>query len=457
MATTRVGIQNVFENYYISFENEPKDPYFSGFLLRSYVPGEPQNGRCIDTIVCDIIGQGATNAAAIGDAMEKMRTLKRTLDSATQPGNYTPLNYVTHKPVGALYAVHSLLLGGGVSAPSADYLSTKAIISDVVVTVVREGFWRYNVPDTLNTTSMSWAYSSKFWNKSSITVRGDLPSLVSLVMPYQASLLYRYLFISYRSQRLHPRDWNASIIDEAESGTMGTDTASQASAGASNGNVAKCTFATTSSNALRLTKITARRGTYRIFARMWCDSGTSVECYLQLTRHTGAAKGIVVQPYTTSQTLFDMGAFQLSRDAIVSDINYTITPQQYLELYARRVSGAGGLYVDCLFMMPCDEGYLRFSNPSPYSIASDFCYVYDNTRGKEIIGTVDYWAGSSAYIDPAGTINGVGRMAFQPGAGQIQVLWAHDNMKQDFDPSGLGIPAPAVRFVECYNSPYGTP
>jgi hypothetical protein len=284
---------------------------------------------------------------------------------------------------------------------------------------------------------------------------GDLASLVSIATARTASDVYKYVFMSYRSQRMNPRDYNQTMVSEAEAWpTKSTDTAQLANATASNGNVARCTFATTTSNLLRLSTNVNRRGTYRIFARMWVDSSTTVRCYLQLKHYTGTMKGITVDVTSTTQRLFDLGAFQFSKDQGVPDMNFGITPQSFLEFFASRTSGAGTLYVDCFLMMPADEGFLKFTNTAP-ALSSSYAYVYDTTMSREQFGATGIWSIDNTYIDPTGPINGFGRMAFQPGAGTIQILVAHSSMEQSFDLSALSVPWPAVRAVPCYNTPRG--
>jgi hypothetical protein len=441
-------------------------PYGDGYLLRSYTPGEPDgSGRCIDTIVCDIYGYGnGSTLVAVDSAYDMLHALKRALAQVRdwpQAGAYRPPHYVYFQPLNAAWTSYSIIHGGSVSAPGADYLSTKGVLSDVVVTVIREPFWRDQVPYSVTDKGASWSMNSLgFWGAAGITMNGDLPSLVSIVTQIPSQDLYRTLFLSYRSQLLNPRDYNQSMTEEAELWpTMGADTASQANGLASNNAVARCTFTTNAGNVMRCsTQSSSRRGTYRIFARLWCDSGTSVNCYLQRKHHAGTAKGNTVNVTYTGGHLYDLGAFQFTKDPAVPDVIYGYAAQQVLEFYAQRVSGSGGMYIDCFIMMPCDEGFLRFSNPSPISTGSDYVYVYDTTMGRETFATQDYLAAGAygpGFRDPAGPVNGAGRMAFQPGAGQIQMLFAYNNYEQDFNASGFGISPPKVRAVPCYNSPRG--
>jgi hypothetical protein len=457
MATTRVGIKNVIENNFISFENEPKDPLFSGFLLRSYVAGEPKDGKAVDTIVCDIIGKGTTPWGAIGDALDKLRWLKRTVTNAGMPGgHYRAMDWVQYWPVGAIYAAYSQLLGGSVSVPSADYLNTKAIISDVVITIVREGRWRVNDPSVIDALiTPTWTHTDQWWNSTPVTAAGDMPAPVSIVTAKAAGDIYRTLIVSYRSKLMNPLDYNSAMIEEAETWTMGTDTSAQANAVASNGNVAKCTFTTTATNAVRVSKSShARRGTYRIFARVWCDSSTTVEFFMTLARRWGTFKGQTVQASLTVPVMFDLGAFQFTQQYPVSDINTAIVPTQPLSFNVRRVSGAGGCYIDGFWMMPCDEGFLRFNNTIAPA-RSNYALLYDNTMNREQFGTVDIF--SNQYVDPLEFTNGTGRMMFQPGAGQLQMLFGYQGMEQSFSLSGLGISTLSLRYVRSYNTPFGTP
>lgn len=457
-------IHNGTENTDLTFKTVL--PYGDGYLLRSYTPGEPDSGgRCVDTIVCDIYGYGNHDTAqVVRSAYDMLHELKRALKQVEDwpnAGGYRPPHYLWFQPINGSYSSYSTIRGGSVSAPGADYLHTKGIISDVVVTIIREPFWRDIVPHTVTDKGVSWSMNSLgWWGAASLTMNGDLPSLVSIITSYPASDVYRTLFFSYRSQRLNPYDYNQPMTEEAESWpTMGADTSAQANAAASNGNVARCTFATTSGNAMRVKKLgVVRRGSYRIFARLWCDSGTSVNCYLQHKRHSGVFNGNTVSVTSTSITLFDLGAFQFSKDYGVPDTNLSYVSQQVLEFYARRISGSGMLYIDCFILMPCNEGFLKFSNPSPIPTTSYYRYAYDTTMGREAFSTVDYTP-SGAYgavnIDPVGVVNGSGRMAFQPGAGQIQMLFTYDNAMQNFDAAALGMGLPSVRAVACYNAPRG--
>lgn len=454
-----VGIYNRAEDLYISFENDVNYPYFSGFLLRAYTPGEPRSdGRCIDTIVCDIIGDATTTWGAVGDALDKLRLIKRTLaNSDPAAGHYRPLNYIKFWPVNALYATYSLVMRGTVSVPSANYLNAKGIISDVVITVEREGVWRRDEPANLQTFTPTWLYTDQWWNATTFNTPGDMPALVSLATNKNAVDIYRTLIVSYRSELIHPLDYNSPMIEEAESWTMGTDTAAQANGVASNGSVARCTFATTATDAVRVSKAShARRGTYRIFTRVWCDASTTVEFYMSLARHWGTFKGNVLQASASIPVIFDLGAFQFSQDLGVPDINTAFVPQQPLSFSVRRVSGAGSCYIDGFWMMPCDEGFLKFNNPAPsISKTSGFSLIYDTTQGRETFGVVDIGGGN--YVDPLEYANGVGRMAFQPGAGRLQMIFGYENFQQSFSLSGFGISTMSLRYVPCYNGPFSAP
>jgi hypothetical protein len=176
------------------------------------------------------------------------------------------------------------------------------------------------------------------------------------------------------SVRRHGTVTQITPIVQAESTTLGTDTTSGADSAMSGGNRARCSFATVSAMATRLTATlpfsggSARseaRGDYRLFAIV--ASSASSNTYAIRQRIVSAFGGSIVMllgdtvTYTatdTSRQIVSLGLFGVpcgpdpfwdgyGAEAAVGSVD--------VQIQAQRVSGSGSLDFDLLVAMPASE------------------------------------------------------------------------------------------------------
>ena len=253
-----------------------------------------------------------------------------------------------------------------------NHVDATLTVEDVTVTIER-GLWRSikmrEAPDT-NASSISNSATAASKMASSADIGGDTTALFK-VNVYQPSTgtpdaAIDRVIVGYRSKARGGVGYNSLGIREAESQTLGTDTTSAADATASGGNVAKCTFATVTTDATRVSRAgDVANGVHRVFARMKVDTSSSSSVYLKsqdASSASGAAliSNTAVTVSSTGWLVYDLGIVRVFQDGTLS----TGGGGSYgaWELSASRLTGSGtdALYVDWVFIMPT-EGYLTAS------------------------------------------------------------------------------------------------
>jgi len=245
-------------------------------------------------------------------------------------------------------------------------------IEDVTVTIER-GIWRsINLRETPETNAESVSGSAAAASKlaSSANIGGDTTALYR-VSVYQTSsgtpdAAIDRVIIGYRSKARGGVGYNSLGIREAESQTLGTDTSSAADATASGGNVAKCTFATVTTDATRVSRAgDVANGVHRVFARMKVDTSSSASVYLKYQDASSASgasliSNTAVTVSSTSWLVYDLGVVRVFQDGTLATGGGGVYGAW--ELSASRLTGSGtnALYVDWVFIMPT-EGYLTAS------------------------------------------------------------------------------------------------
>lgn len=245
-------------------------------------------------------------------------------------------------------------------------------VEDVTVTIER-GLWRnIKLRDSVTTIagSTSNAAAAASQANSSADIGGDTTALYQIVV-YQPSTgtpdaTIDRVIIGYRSKARGGSGYSALGRKEAEDQVNGTDASDAADATASGGNVVKCTFATVTTDATRLSQTgSIANGVHRIFARMKVDTGVVSSVYLKYQDSTTAQGGTLISNSavtvsSTSWLVYDLGIVRSVQDgtAITGGSSYAAW-----ELSASRVTGAGSdaLHIDWLFFMPT-EGYFTMND-----------------------------------------------------------------------------------------------
>lgn len=254
----------------------------------------------------------------------------------------------------------------------ADVQDATLMIEDVTVTIER-GIWRsIKIRESPETSASSISNSAVAASKmaSSADIGGDTTALyrVSVYQPSAGTpdATIDRVIIGYRSKARGGVGYNSLGIREAESQTLGTDTSSTADATASGGSVAKCTFATVTTAATRVSRTgDISNGVHRVFARMKVDASSSSSVYLKYQDASSASgatliSNAAVTVSSTSWLVYDLGVVRVFQDGTLA----TGGGGAYgaWELSASRLTGSGtnALYVDWVFIMPT-EGYLTAS------------------------------------------------------------------------------------------------
>lgn len=204
-------------------------------------------------------------------------------------------------------------------------------------------------------------------------IKGDVPAPAFIRMGTSFGALGQWVF----AQKTDNATALGTVFVQAESGTQGTDTTTQANdtsySGAGN-NFSRTTFATNANLTTRLTLTIPQtiRGTYRVYARLRTGTGTNnytiQAAYPGTDRFFGPA--LDIESSAQNFGLYDLGLMDFPFPSPVppqfgySRLTGTSYPSQNIEILAARSSGTGNLDFDYIYFMPADERMCQFSNTS---------------------------------------------------------------------------------------------
>lgn len=124
----------------------------------------------------------------------------------------------------------------------------------------------------------------------------------------------------------------------------------------------------------------------------------------------------------TDWTLCEMGVQQVPfRPIQTADLSYIIAAMEAtfaLQIWARRTSGSGDLYLDCLYPVPVDEGYLKIWNIGELSASDDLVHVLQSPLGEWWVASKEDSVGAFVNVDPF-IVQG---FAFPPGDARLVVV-----------------------------------
>lgn len=224
-------------------------------------------------------------------------------------------------------------------------------------------------------------------------ILGDVPTpLLLLVTSTGASgapsgVVSKWVHLATR-RRGTPSNLNNLIQAEAMS-TDSADTTVTADGSMSGSSKLRCTFSTTTSNALRMhdtfpgdgVSTVEARGEYRVYARC-AKTVAGDNIAVQLRYGTGSSSYVpndqVTLPSVTGPFWVDLGKLPVPAfsDPVTSGFSGVNTKAlvPWVGFYAQRVSGSGSLDIDFLYFVPADESTLIVRFPS-----TDTTYAIDGT------------------------------------------------------------------------------
>lgn len=130
-------------------------------------------------------------------------------------------------------------------------------------------------------------------------------------------------------------------------------------------------------------------GRFLWLGRYKTDSATEIEVKLRFsTGGPGHIEGPTISITNTAWNVFEMGECSIPTLNVQGYGVYTqYLPQHFtIETWARRISGTGDLYLDCLAPIPTDEGWLKATGMGATS-ASNFFLWYQTEQDDEVAWT----------------------------------------------------------------------
>lgn len=307
------------------------------------------------------------------------RTIKLTLslqatgndNQATQIQNLArevdrPQNVLMWQPVGATNAVFFKTLRSDVTRVVEHKSNRREVELNLMAEPFAYGLEQNLVAVTVNNDPANVS-NGQFWDITGIKGDVETPAVISMPATAVYDATQRQSLIAVR-RRGTPA--NMPFLAQAEAATQGTDTTTQANNAAYSGagnNFSRCSFGTTSSNALRLTLPAPTddknlRGTYRLWMRY--TKSVAGDPVLVQAKWDGAV-------YTNSQvtlassTLFrwaDLGLISMPAgpDPVYdgySNVELAVGGRT-VQIWAARSSGTTTLDFDYFLYVPADDNYL---------------------------------------------------------------------------------------------------
>jgi hypothetical protein len=244
-----------------------------------------------------------------------------------------------------------------------------------------------------------------YWDFTGIV--GDVPAPAVMRMTSVLNSL-----MTWRTQN-NPTALNHWI--QAESGTLGTDTASAVLAGASGGNAASVAFTTQAGLVNRATYTIptaspseAIRGKYRLLVRAK-PSASGAAFLLQYQQNPSGSWSngslTALRPTATDWTVVDLGLIEFPAFPAPTGIGYSnLGPEigvSEVAVRVQRLSGTGSLYLDYIYLLPASEGFcnISISGAAPWLILDG---PNDMTYGMAS-GSTPF--GSGRVVDNAGALS----------------------------------------------------
>lgn len=285
------------------------------------------------------------------------------------------------------------------------------------VAVEREPYWeRTSATTEVETGSLSTLGGVYDYTASpAADVVGDVPARLNRLYAWESGSNLSVLWAGFRSVNKHGSLASFDPCWGVSEGTEDTDTSSVADATAQGGTRVEVTFATEAGWARRGYDVMqigdssrpGEKGPFLMLLRAKVDAGTEAD--VKLVRfHVGVDDdGVWTEPKritATGWTIHPLGLWENEGGPM-------------LEYWARRVSGAGSLHLDCIVFIPTDE-YFLFA------------------EGTSILGHTNISNSLQFYTRADNSIVG-----YAAGLGGVDVY--------DVEAEGVGVPVGDGRLVVC--------
>lgn len=291
-------------------------------------------------------------------------------------------------------------------------------ITEYQIGIERTPFWEHPYPYP-STTAITALSSCGGIAEMSETINGDVPARIAVMDPTpNGAAQFGEYWIGFKSNRFGNPAKFEPVWSLSDSIYLDTDTSSTADATAVNGNKLVCTFGTdetlTQRTITRINEVVAsssehadQRGSYAVLLRAKMSDTNSIACVRML--------------YSFADTLRILNPIYRARQTITSPINSgywmlypmgtAVIPSMRLSpgieistaaicLQAERISGSGNLELDCLVLIPIDDGGVHVASAMNENVTNGF-YLHVI---QDADGAVRTFASSSTYVDYPSTI-----------------------------------------------------
>lgn len=333
-------------------------------------PVYSKHGTVTDVLTVTVRGSTNTNLYTNLHLLAKLGEHARM---ASESRNEARPAFITLKPGGSSSGeiLYAPIYDCRVEMPAdwANHIDATLTVEDVTVTIER-GLWQANEPSTYEQTAggnvgnvavTGQAFASSA--SSSTDVGGDTTALRTLYITHDPGSVVGQIdraIVGYRSKSRGGANYASLGKKESESATMGTDTSAVADATASGGNIAQCTFGTTT-DAIRISGSGIPWGTHRVYMRAKITGSAVASVYVKhqsesLANGAVFISGSAVLVSSTSYLVYDMGIVRYFERGYGNAYAYTGHTGFY-QVFASLAAGAGNLDIDWLYFMPT-EGFV---------------------------------------------------------------------------------------------------
>ena len=331
----------------------------------SPLPVWSKRSTVVDVLTVDV--RGSTNTALYTNLhlLAKLGEFARA--SSQRPLGNLPA-YVELKPGGSAAGevLYAPIYDCRVELPQ-DWAGTQDArlhIEDVTVTIER-GIWQANGVPSFGTSVMAdgGAQALAGGKASDADVGGDMASVNTVIMSRTGTptVLFDRVILGMRS-KFASVQYASLGVTEAEAMTNGTDTTDAADATARSGNKVVCSYATVTTNDIRLSGAIVPPGVHRVFARMKATAAAST-VYAAYCDETVANGGTLIEntSVTVSSTawlVYDLGVIH----AFQHGYSWASTTNLgTIAIYAAQAAASATLDIDWVFIMPTEQ-YLTASS-----------------------------------------------------------------------------------------------
>lgn len=297
-------------------------------------------------------------------------------------------------------------------------------IGEYTLGITRTAYWEdpYPYPNTTAITALS---SCGGMAQMSETINGDVPARIASLDPTpNGSAQFGEYWIGWKSDRFgNPANFQ-STWSLRKSIYKDTDTTSTADATAVDGNRVTCTFSADATLIQRTitqvndvvsdtSKHADQRGTYQVLLRAKMSDNSSTARVRMLYSFSNNASMYnpayrSLQNITTPLAGLGSDYWKLYPMGIVSIPSLRITPNMSLQnaaisIQAQRTSGSGSLHMDCLVLIPVDDGAIHVASANSTNSSAGFVLKVCQAASGDIYS----FGGSSLFVEYSTTVSPV--------------------------------------------------